>query len=291
MPQLVISASRRTDIPAFYMPWFMDCIDQGLFKVINPYNQRTARIPASPDKVHTIVFWSKNFGPFLSRDDGSALTRRGYRLFFNFTINSPHPVLEPMMPPLEERLKQLTQLAKAFGPSCIQWRFDPICFFKNASGDEENNLDRFETIARHVAKAGIRTCITSFVDLYRKVEQRLRNNTDLELIDPPITTKVETITTLSSQLSSMGIELQMCCEKEVLDALPTHEVASASACIPNDRLMALHGPGISLARDYGQRTKAGCHCRISKDIGSYSLHPCDHNCLFCYANPAMDKKL
>jgi hypothetical protein len=287
---MVISASRRTDIPAFYMPWFMDCIHKGLFKVINPYNRRIVYISATPDKVHTIVFWSKNFGPFLSRKDGEALTRQGYRLFFNFTINSPHPILEPMMPPIEERLKQLTLLAKMFGPNRIQWRFDPICFFKNSFGDEKNNLDRFETIARHAAKAGIRICITSFVDLYRKVGRRFKNNTDLELIDPPMTTKVETITTLSNQLSSMGIALQLCCEKEVLDAMPTNGIASASACIPNDRLMALHGPGVSLARDYGQRTKAGCQCRVSKDIGSYSLHPCSHNCLFCYANPAMDEK-
>jgi hypothetical protein len=285
MPRVVISASRRTDIPAFYMPWFMDCIDQGLFKVINPYNRRIAYIPATPDAIHTIVFWSKNFGPFLHRKDGETLINRGYHLFFNFTINSPHPILEPNLPPLETRLKQLDQLAIIFGPHSIQWRFDPICFFKTAVCDQKNNLDRFETIARHAAKAGVRTCITSFVDLYRKVVRRLKNNTCLELIDPPMATKVSTITKLSSQLTALEIDLQLCCEKEVLAALPNNRIASASSCIPNDRLMTLHGPEVSLARDFGQRTRAGCQCRISKDIGSYAHHPCSHNCLFCYANP------
>lgn len=287
---MVISASRRTDIPAFYMPWFMDCIDQGLFKVINPYNRRTACIPATPDKVHTIVFWSKDFGPFIKRNDGETLIQRGYRLFFNFTINSPHPDLEPNLPTLKARLKQLALLAHKFGPNLIQWRFDPICFFNNSSGGEENNLERFEIIARHAAKAGIRTCVTSFVDLYRKVERRLKNNTGLELIDPSMATKVSTISTLSSQLAPLNIALQLCCEKEVLAALPDKGIASASSCIPNDRLMALHGPEISLARDYGQRIKAGCQCRVSKDIGSYQLHPCNHNCLFCYANPSIEVK-
>lgn len=286
---MVISASRRTDIPAFYMPWFMDSIEQGVFKVLNPYNNSTALVPAIPEKVHTIVFWSKNLGPFLDRDDGIVLKRKGYHLFFNFTINSPHPILEPNMPPLEERLLQLTRLAKKFGPACIQWRFDPICFFKTPSGNEGNNLDGFDTIARHAADVGVRTCITSFVDIYRKVIRRLKKKAALELFDPSMERKVETIAALYRRLAPMGIALQLCCEKEVLKALPEDVPVSASACIPNHRLKALYGPGISLAKDYGQRTKAGCQCRISKDIGSYALHPCGHNCLFCYANPAMDR--
>lgn len=290
MTQIVISASRRTDIPAFYMPWFMDCIDRGLFEVSNPYNRKTSIISATPDKVHTIVFWSKNFGPFLGRNDGATLTRQGYRLFFNFTINSPHKKLEPMMPSLEERLLQLAQLVKAFGPESIQWRFDPICFFNFPSGAEGSNLDGFHTIARRAADMGIRTCVTSFVDLYRKVALRLSRHADMMLFDPPIPRKVETITSLANQLAPMGITLKLCCEKEILDALPTDVPVTASACIPSDKLKALHGPGISLARDHGQRSKSGCQCGLSKDIGSYTHHPCGHNCLFCYANPAMDRK-
>ena len=288
MTRIVISASRRTDIPAFFMPWFMKGIETGYFEVQNPYNHQVKSVPASPKHVHSIVFWSKNFGPFLDQGYARTLEQRGYRLFFNFTINSTQPVLEPTLPPLEERLEQLARLVDAFGPDCIQWRFDPICFFRERSGRMGNNLDQFEVIARNAAGLGLKTCITSFVDLYRKVLRRVQKNHDLELFDPPMDQKIATIEELAGHLTDLGMGIQLCSEKDVLSHLPSHLGVTASACIPNDRLAALFGPGISLAQDGGQRKAAGCMCGVSKDIGSYPLHPCRHNCLFCYANPACD---
>jgi hypothetical protein len=288
MTRIVLSASRRTDIPAFFMPWFMAGIDAGQFEVQNPYNGQTKFVAASPQQVHSIVFWSKNFGPFLDQGYAATLVQRGYRLFFNFTINSTQPVLEPGLPPLNERLEQLTRLADAFGPDCVQWRFDPICFFRERSGQIGNNLDQFGIIARHAAQLGLKTCITSFVDLYRKVLRRVKENHDLELFDPPMAQKVETIAQLADQLSGLGMKVRLCSEKDLLALLPPNLDVTASACIPNDRLISLFGPGISLAQDSGQRKASGCMCGVSKDIGSYSLHPCRHNCLFCYANPACD---
>lgn len=290
MTQIVISASRRTDIPAFYMPWFMAGIEAGHFEVRNPYNRQTARVPAAPDRVHSIVFWSKNFGPFLDQGYAGTLVRRGYRFFFNFTLNSDQAVLEPRLPPLMSRLIQLERLVETFGPDCIQWRFDPICFFQESPGGPGDNLNQFETIARHAARLGLRICITSFVDLYRKVLRRIKEQCGLQLVDPPRPQKVLTITRLSEFLSGLGMQLQLCCEKELLNALPSDLPVGAASCIPSDRLTELYGPGISLAKDSGQRKAAGCTCGISKDIGSYDLHPCPHNCLFCYANPKRDGK-
>ncbi len=288
MANVVISASRRTDIPAFYMPWFMESIDQGRFDVINPYNQRSYQVPAAPGQVHSIVFWSKNFGPFIKHRYGEALMERGYRLLFNFTINTPHHQLEPEVPPLADRLEQLAALADVFGPHCIQWRFDPICFFKAASGHPTDNLDALDTIAEQAAAMGVTTCIASFADLYRKVLRRMQRHSDLVLYDPPIEQKIDTIAALSGKLAPLGIDLKLCCEKKVLDCLPSDVHAEPAACIPGERLIQLYGPGISLAKDRSQRHDAGCTCSVSRDIGSYSLHPCHHNCLFCYANPAVD---
>jgi hypothetical protein len=290
MPQIVLSASRRTDIPAFYMPWFMESIDQGFFDVVNPYNRKTYQVACRSDQVHKIVFWSKNFRPFLHQGHGQVLIEKGYRLFFNFTINSPHPALEPTIPPLEDRLEQMADLVHTFGPHCLQWRFDPICFFMDAAGREGNNLDAFHHIARRVAGLGLKTCITSFADRYRKVVRRMNIHSGLKLIDLPMHRKVETILSLSRKLNASGMDLRLCCEKEVLAALPEEMPVFASACIPGDQLMRLYGPGISLAKDRGQRRSAGCTCNVSKDIGSYDLHPCRHNCLFCYANPEIDGK-
>ena len=138
--QIVISASRRTDIPAFYLEWFMDRIARGSFEVTNPYNRKVSVIPATPEKVHTIVFWSKDFGPFLKDGIGDRLLQHGFHLFFNFTLNSQVPLLEPRVPSLDARLRQLEELSNRFGPRVIHWRFDPICFYRSENGDLQHNL-------------------------------------------------------------------------------------------------------------------------------------------------------
>ncbi len=145
--KIVISASRRTDIPAFYMPWFMEQIDRGFFEVVNPFNQHVFVVPATPDRVHTIVFWSKNFGPFIDQAYGRQLLKLGYHLFFNFSINSENPDLEPHVPPLNQRLGQLEYLCEQYGPDAVNWRFDPICFYRTGPGALQDNLNDFSVVA------------------------------------------------------------------------------------------------------------------------------------------------
>ena len=267
------------------MPWFMQSLDRGFFEVVNPYNRRVTQVPASPNQIHSIVFWSKDFGPFIRQGHDRALTQRGYRLFFNFSINSPDPLLEPNLPSLDQRLDQLAHLAQRFGGECIQWRFDPICFYRSAGGPVRHNLAAFGRIARAAADAGVPVCITSFVDLYRKVRRRIARHPGLELLDPPLDEKASRLKALEQILAPLDIALNLCCEKQLLDAMPAGMNLQSAACIPGQRLVRLFGPGISLGRDPGQRTSAGCGCTLSRDIGSYSLHPCRHNCLYCYANP------
>jgi hypothetical protein len=285
-PQIVLSASRRTDIPAFYMPWFMEQIEKGGFEVINPFNQRVSVVPATPDDVHTIVFWSKNFGPFIDQDYGNRLLERGYNLFFNFTINSQDATLEPNVPPLKDRLIQLGWLSDRFGSRSINWRFDPICYYQTGQGTRHDNLHDFSYIGAKASDAGIERCITSFTDLYTKIHRRLKNRPGMAFIDPPLPDKVRTLVEMENQLSVLNINLTTCCEKEVIEALPQGSSIKPSSCIPNDLLLEMYGGNISLRKDTGQRTKAGCGCNVSVDIGSYRHQPCYHNCLFCYANPA-----
>jgi Domain of unknown function (DUF1848) len=271
------------------MPWFMASLARGAFDIINPYNHTVSTVPATPDRVHTIVFWSKDFGRFLGEGYADELTRLGYRFFFNFTINSADSRLEPQVPPLKTRLTQLTELCRRFGPQTVQWRFDPICHLRHPSGAVSTNLTDFDAIARHAFQQGIQTCITSFADLYRKVLRRLRSLSGIALFDPPLDQKVACVQDLEARLTRRGMRLQLCCEKEVLEALPAGSTVSGAACIPNHQLINLYGPGISLRKDTSQRAAAGCGCRASRDIGSYNLHVCHHNCLFCYANPACDQ--
>lgn len=290
MQRIVLSASRRTDIPAFYMPWFMSRIRKGFFEVVNPYNKISSRIPAGNDHIHTIVFWSKDFGPFLSNGYDDELIEKGYNLFFNFTINSTDPILEPGVPSLAIRLDQLARLAEKHGPECIQWRFDPICHYISPSGQNKDNTGQFLHIAAMASAVDIPVCITSYVDLYKKVLRR-QTAAGIKMIDPPLDEKANTIIAMAEQLSDLGIQLQLCCEKELLAAIPSKYGVASAACIPNDLLIKYFGPGISIRRDTGQRGAAGCGCGISRDIGSYNEQPCNHRCLFCYANPASDHRV
>ena len=284
--KIVISASRRTDIPAFYMPWFMGQIRKRYFEVTNPYNQHVSCVPATPDRVHTIVFWSKNFGPFLKKNYGEQLLKQGYHLFFNFTVNSDCIDLEPNIPPLGKRLLQLEHLCQRFGPDTINWRFDPLCFFKKMKGPLQDNLHDFCDIAAKAAECSITRCITSFMDHYPKIHRRLYRRPGFVFIDPMLEKKIEIVGKMERELAAYHIDLSVCCEKDLLDAVPQSSSITGSSCVPGDIIQKLFGGRLSLKKDTGQRIKAGCGCTLSTDIGSYRLQACYHNCLFCYANPA-----
>jgi DNA repair photolyase len=264
----------------------MEQIKRGVFEVVNPFNRQIRRVLATPADVHTIVFWSKDFGLFLKQDHARRLQQAGYHLFFNFTINSGAPLLEPNVPPLDARLKQLEQLCDRFGPEVVNWRFDPICFFRIRNGTLQDNLHDLRRITEKAAECGVKRCITSFLDFYPKIGKRISALPDFSFSDPPTDIKKTTILEIEQLLSAYQISLKLCCEKEVMDALPEGSSVTASSCIPNDLLVKLFGGNLSLKKDTGQRIRQGCACKVSVDIGSYDRQPCFHNCLFCYANPA-----
>ena len=285
LPQIVLSASRRTDIPAFYLSWFMQGIDRGYFDVTNPYNQKVRRVPADPDAVHTIVFWSKDFSRFLAENAGETLRYKGYHLFFNYTVNSALSLLEPRVPPLANRLDQFDELSRRFGPQSVNWRFDPVCYYRLEGGPMKTNLSDFFRIAKRACAVGIQRCITSFMDHYAKISRRLAPIPGLAFLDPSPNRKVETLLWMSTILRPMGIALHTCCEREITDRLTEGSGIWESACIPNSLLVELYGGHVSLKRDPGQRRRMGCRCQVSVDIGSYRDHPCGHSCLYCYASP------
>lgn len=288
--KILLSASRRTDIPAFYMEWFMDGIRRGCFDVKNPYNQKIFRVESGPDRVDTIVFWSKNFSRFLAGGYGKTLREMGYHLYFEFTINSESAYLEPKVPSLSDRLAQAKDLCGRFGAGAVCWRFDPISFFALPDGRISSNLNQFEQIAGTLADCGIRRCITSFLDFYAKIERRPKPYPGFFFVDPSLDEKVKILLQMEAVLNPRGIRLYTCCENRVLSAMPESSSISAGACIDGPYLKEIFKGDISLKHDAGQRAAKGCTCTTSKDIGLYSRQPCFHSCLFCYANPAADQK-
>lgn len=290
---VIVSASRRTDIPAFYMDWFMAQMDAGCFNIVNPYNRRTRTIPCDPDHIHTIVFWSKNFEPFIESNAGQMLEKKGFHLYFNFTVNAENPFLEPNIPPLARRLAQLDYLCRTFGADKIAWRFDPVCFYRVNQGPLENNLAGFSSIAAHASSLGIKKCVTSFADLYPKILHRQqvqyrKTGVMVELVKPDMPSMKQILVTMGRQLSKHRIELCVCCEKQLFHELENTMCIQQNACIDGSLLKNIYGGTPDTRRDYGQRAAKGCRCTRSVDIGSYTDHPCGHDCFFCYASPAMD---
>ncbi len=286
--KIVLSASRRTDIPAFYMPWFMSQIAAGRFARINPYNRRVSYVAADAARVHCIVFWSKNYAPLINGAYDRKLEDAGYRLFFNFTVNSHNHYLEPRVPALSKRLHQLGQLCRRHDPRAVVWRFDPLCFYRLPDGRRGDNLADFFRIAERAAACGVRRCITSFVDDYAKIKKRLALRGDGDFIEPSTAEKVDILLQMAHVLETHRMALYTCCEQQVLAALPPDAPIRAAACIPGELLVELFGGGMAVKRDAGQRIALGCGCQASVDVGSYALHPCFHDCLFCYANPVSD---
>jgi hypothetical protein len=282
-PKIVISASRRTDIPAFYMDWFMAGIVKGFFEAENPYNRRTRTIPSTTEDVHSIVFWSKDFSGFLENGFGLRLSRMGYRLFFHFTINSTKSVLEPNIPAMTLRLKTLRRLCLEFSPAAVTWRFDPICHFTE-KGRPDDNLNEFLHIADAAAGCGVTRCITSFMDPYEKIARRTAKIRGFGFTDPPDERRIEILLHMEKELATRNIGLFLCCEAQVIPFLPSASTIRTGSCIDHALLEKLFGPGLSGEKDLGQRIKQGCGCMTAKDVGSYFLHPCRHHCLYCYAN-------
>lgn len=292
---VVLSASRRTDIPAFYLDWFMKGIDQGFMEVTNPYTRKTRKILVKNDNVHSIVFWSKDYDALIRSGSGNKLLKQGYNLYFNFTINSECAVLEPGIPELSKRLEQLKELCSRFGPDKIAWRFDPLCFFSIDNGPEQNNLSDFEKIVTVVSDLGIKKCITSFFDPYRKIDQRLtrffdKNGQKIVFNDISLKKQKKIIQIMADYAVQNGIALYLCCEQELFSHIDLGSHVFENACIDGSLLKRLYGGTPETRRDYGQRSDHGCKCTRSIDIGSYNLHPCLHNCLYCYANPDMDSR-
>ena len=264
----IISASRRTDIPAFYMPWLIQCIQAGFADIVTPRGTHK-RVDLHPDQVHSIVFWSKNFCHFLRRKD----LFKDYHLYFQFTVNDC-PELEPHIPGLKERLGQVKSLVESFGPARVHWRFDPVVFWDEGRKD---NTGRFAYIAAKMAQTGVRHCTFSFCTHYRKTLTRTRA-AGIPLYDPPLDVKRGTAVRLGRIARSFGIAL-FACSQAGLEGI---ENVAEARCVDGAYLQNQFGERASLARDTGQRPQ--CHCTKSVDVGSYALH-CRHGCLYCYANP------
>ena len=163
----IISVSRRTDVPAFYGPWFMRRIQEGFAGVVTPYGGKRYLVSLAPQDVDCFVFWSKDFTPFVPHLD--TLDRLGYRFYFNYTLTALPAVFETNVDKAAA-LKTLQYLSERYSPRHINWRFDPI-ILSNITG-ADFYLDHFERLAAQLA-GRVERCYFSFVTEYEKVKRNL----------------------------------------------------------------------------------------------------------------------
>lgn len=265
---MIVSASRRTDIPAFYGEWFMNRLAAGQVLVRNPRNpRRISRVPLNRDLVDCIVFWTKNPGPM--QDRLAVLDREGWPFYVQFTLTPYGADVETKLPPKERLLDAFRRLADQVGPDRVVWRYDPVVL--NEEYPAARHVEDFGSLARALA-GHTRRCVFSFVDLYRRNRNSLRGVTDGE-------TPEDAMSALAADLAGLatehGLRLAACTEELDLSGCGVER----AACIDKALIEHIVGFPLRAAKDPSQRKS--CGCVESVDIGEYDT--CPYGCRYCYA--------
>ncbi len=274
---MIISASRRTDIPAFYSPWFMDKVKRSYCEVANPFNpHQVQKIDLSPEKISLFVFWTKNPEPLLPQLE--QLDNRGFRYFFLYTLNPYSSDLEPGLPRLEKRIKTLQQLAGLIGPDKVICRYDPIIITSRMNSNYHR--EKFAQLAGQL-KGYTRQIIISFFSPYSRAQKRLQqagiNPLNQQEIEP---WRKEFLAELARIGADNDMEVAGCAQDDL-----ERTGVKAGKCIDEKYIARIWGLKVAGTRDKGQRP--ACGCINSTDIGYYNS--CQHQCLYCYARGSRER--
>jgi DNA repair photolyase len=273
---MIISASRRTDIPAFFSEWFMNRIREGYCCTVNPYNKnQISNISLKPESVNVIVFWTKNPEPLIKHL--SELNEKGYKYYFQYTLTPYSKHFEPFTPIIEKKVETFIKLSEKIGKDKVIWRYDPIIF--TSVTDYEFHYTNFIKLIDRLGDNTGRAVI-SIVDDYRGARGRLK---ELEKIGIKLNENAmadkrfkEMIGSISSYAKGKGLEIFSCAE--VVDL--NDEGIKHGMCIDADYIKEVFNIDVNGNKDKGQRKE--CGCVESKDIGVYDT--CPHRCKYCYAN-------
>ncbi len=266
---MILSVSRRTDIPAFYSEWLMNRLREGYVLVRNPMNyHQVSKVNLSPEVIDCIVFWTKNAAPLLSclpeiRD-------MKYPFYFQYTLNAYDRDIEPCLPTMEHKLETFCRLSDQIGAKSVIWRYDPILLTEKYT--IEWHIEQFRRIARTLqGKTG--TCVFSFIDIYDKVKKNIEDYSIRTCTTEEMNALASAFADCASQYS---LELRTCAESIDLARYGIHR----GACVDGKLIAELIGWDLNAKKDQNQRDECGCIESI--DIGQYNT--CRHGCRYCYAN-------
>jgi len=270
---MIISASRRTDIPAFYPEWFMNRVRAGFCAVPNPFDpSKVARVDLRPEAVEAVVFWTRYPRPLFPHLE--ELDRRGFRYYFLFSLLDYPRDLDARRPTLTASLAAFSELSARIGPDRVVWRYDPIVL-SNVT-DVSWHLERFERLCEALCGLTRRSAV-SFLEPYRKIARRMAGLAERGVIleNPGARALRRLIAGMNRLAEKSGISVYGCAQREEYAAMGL----APGACVDAELLRRVFGLDVPPGKDSGQR--ALCRCAPSRDIGMYDS--CQFGCRYCYA--------
>ena len=276
---MIISASRRTDIPAFYSDWFMKNIRNGYVTIQNPYNGYSKDISLKVEDVDCIVFWTRNPSNMYKYLD--ELNEMGYNYYFQYTLTGYPRILEKSVLNPYKSIEVFKKISDKISSNRIIWRYDPIIYCNIVNIDEHIRL--FNKIAKYL-NGYTNKVIISFVDLYNKTIRNLNKIDNFKYVDILDKKYIKLLDKLLMNFSDIAednnLKIESCSEK--ID-LSKYDIQHAK-CIDGDFIKKEFNLNINFNKDKNQRQTCGCVKSI--DIGMYNS--CLHGCEYCYANENKD---
>ncbi len=262
---MIISASRRTDIPGYFPDWFIDRLEEGEVTVANPrFPKKHTRVDLHQSNIRCIVFWTKY--PRRMIDLARRVTSLGYMFYVQCTVNPYGNDIEPGMGNMDIRLDDLRKLSEQLGPKRVIWRYDPVVITREYP--VEFHLETFSKAAENI-RGYIHQCVFSFVDIYTWMKGTYSpvNTQDMFILSE----------SFSRSAKSCGFSLFTCSESADLQRCGI----SRGACIDAELIGQITGLPTAARKDPSQRKH--CRCIKSVDIGTYGT--CSSGCRYCYACP------
>lgn len=277
---MIVSASYRTDIPAFYGNWFVNRLRAGFCRTINPYDRRVAILPLTREAVDGFVFWTRNLAPFLPAL--AETCRLGFPFYVQYTLTGYPREIETSVPPPERGIAHMRALAARHGSRAVVWRYDPILL--TSLTPPAWHRANFASLARAI-RGSSDEVVVSFAHMYLKTRRNLdlaARRSGFTWNDPADEEKRALAADLAAIAAQHRLRLTICSQPQYeSDGIP------GAACIDAARLSDLAGRPIAAAE---RGNRPGCRCAASRDIGDYDS--CPHGCTYCYAvrSPALAKR-
>lgn len=273
---MIVSASHRTDIPAFYPTWFRRRLEAGWCKGVNAFSGKAYTVDLSPEGCDGFVFWTKNAGPFM--DALAEVQARGFPFVVQYTLTAYPRALETSVIDAEGSIARMHEIAERFGPAALVWRYDPVLFSEVTP--PRWHRDTVAWLAERLEGTSDEA-VFSVAQLYRKMVGNTNAAAEKHGFtwwNPSAGEKTALLDELARTVQRHGFAPRLCAQPE-LRPDPLLSPLAPARCIDAERLARVAGRAIGRQKAKGARN--GCECHQARDIGAYDT--CPHGCCYCYA--------